>query len=161
MALKWEFFGMLEFWNFVKFTSSYKILNYVRIGPNKSDRELIRIQNLLNTAHWQQRSAMGWDETGILVAEYQIPGWERGRDEFSGIPPLIDNLTINFTTRPHYQVENFRFWAVPFWKNLSRYFIWRKLFLEMKCCGVGRHSWNRAEAKLFSNSSAEISFTPR
>ena len=34
---------------------------------------------------------MGWDETGI-----QVPGWDRDRDEFSGISGIRDGTGMSF-----------------------------------------------------------------
>ena len=42
-----------------------------------------------------QGSAMGWDETGIPVPRCKIPGWDRDRDEFSGISGIRDGTGMS------------------------------------------------------------------
>ena len=37
---------------------------------------------------------MGWDETGIPVPGFKIPGWDR--DEFSGISGIWDGTGMSF-----------------------------------------------------------------
>ena len=39
---------------------------------------------------------MGWDETGIPVPGCKIPGWDRDRDEFSGISGIRDGTGMSF-----------------------------------------------------------------
>ena len=41
-------------------------------------------------------SARGWDETGIPVPGCKIPGWDRDRDEFSGISGIRDGTGMSF-----------------------------------------------------------------
>ena len=69
-----------------------------RVSPARS--QMAEISNTDNSIikdfNPNQGSAMGWDETGIPVPGYKIPGWDRDRDEFLVISGIRDGTGMSF-----------------------------------------------------------------